>query len=113
VEGVSKLEEALDPDEPDPVKIQELERLGREVGLAGNRAFDLHYRLRPVLVEIAEARLERRGVRLGAENDRARELLGDELWSFVADDREPPDDRGAPGPGVEAIERAVERLERV
>jgi hypothetical protein len=113
-EGESKLEEALEPVEQEPVKIQELERLEREVGLAGNRAFDLHYRLRPVLTEIAEAKLERRGVRLGAENnDRARELLGDELWSFVAADREPPEDRGAPGPGIDAIERAVERLERV
>jgi hypothetical protein len=112
-EGESQIEEALAPEEPEPVKIHELERLEREVGLAGNRDFDLHYRLRPVLAEIVTARLERRGLRLEAENERARELLGDELWSFVAADREPPDDRGAPGPGIEAIERAVERLERV
>jgi hypothetical protein len=113
LEGESKLEEALAPGEPDAAKIHELERLEREVGLAGNRDFDLHYRLRPVLAEIAEAKLERRGLRLEAGNERVRELLGDELWSFVAEGREPPDDRGAPGPGIEAIERAVERLERV
>ena len=75
--------------------------------------FDLHYRLRPVLREIAQSRLERRGVQLDSENPRVRELLGDELWALTAADREPSAYRQAPGLPLEDLERTVERLERL
>jgi hypothetical protein len=42
-----------------------------------------------------------------------RELLGDELYSLTAADREPPANRLAIGIGVEGLERTVERLERL
>ena len=112
-EGESLLEEALEPEPPETARIAGLERLEREVALASSREFDLHYRLRPVLREIAEARLERRGARLDSASPRARELLGDELWSLTEPDREPPSNRQAPGIGFEELERTVERLERL
>jgi hypothetical protein len=77
------------------------------------REFDLHYRLRPVLRDIAAARLEQRGAILDSDSPRARELLGDELWSLTEPDREPPSNRQAPGIGFEELERTVERLERL
>jgi hypothetical protein len=109
----SLLEEALEPEPPGTARIAALERLEREVTLAASREFDLHYRLRPVLREIAAARLERRGATLDSESTRARELLGDELWSLTEPDREPPSNRQAPGIGFEELERTVERLERL
>lgn len=112
-EHESRLEEAMVTRPPEPVRIAELDRLERAVGLAASRDFDLHTRLRPVLREIAGARLERRGVELDSGSPRARELLGDELWSLTAADSEVPGDRLAPGPGLDGIERAVERLERL
>lgn len=112
-EDDSPLEAALEPQPPEPARIAELERLEREVALAASREFDLHYRLRPVLREIAESRLERRGVRLDSETPRVRELLGDELFSLTAAGREPPTDRQAPGLGFEELERTVARLERL
>jgi hypothetical protein len=112
-ERKSLLEEALEPEPPETVRIAALDRLEREVALAASREFDLHYRLRPVLREIAAARLERRGARLDSDTTRARELLGDELWSLTEPDREPPSNRLAPGIGLEGLERTVGRLERL
>jgi hypothetical protein len=112
-EDESLLEEALEPEPLEEARIAGLERLEREVALAASREFDLHYRLRPVLREIAAARLERRGARLDSDGPRARELLGDELWSLTEPDREPPSNRQAPGIGFEELERTVERLERL
>jgi hypothetical protein len=112
-ESESLLEEAMEPDPPEPARIAELDRLDREVALAASRDFDLHFRLRPVLREIAQARLERRGVLLDSENPRVRELLGDELWALTAADREPSAYRQAPGLALEDLERTVERLERL
>jgi hypothetical protein len=66
-----------------------------------------------VLREIAESRLERRGVQLDSESPRVRELLGDELWALTAADREPPTYRQAPGLPLADLERTVERLERL
>jgi hypothetical protein len=112
-EKESVLEEALEPEPAETAPIAALERLEREVALAASREFDLHYRLRPVLREIAAARLERRGARLDSDTTRARELLGDELWSLTEPDREPPQNRQAIGIGFDGLERTVERLERL
>ena len=112
-EGESLLQEALEPEPPETAPIPALQRLEREVALAASREFDLHYRLRPVLREIAASRLERRGARLDSDTKRARELLGDELWSLTEPNREPPTNRQAPGIGFEELERTVERLERL
>jgi hypothetical protein len=112
-EDESLLEEAMEPEQPEPARIAELERLEREVALAASRDFDLHFRLRPVLREIAESQLERRGVQLDSESPRVRELLGDELWALTAADREPSADRRASGLPLADLERTVERLERL
>jgi hypothetical protein len=112
-EDESLLEEAMEPEQPEPARIPELERLEREVALAASREFDLHFRLRPVLREIVEARLERRGVQLDSESPRVRELLGDELFELTAADREPPANRQAPGLPLADLERTVERMERL
>jgi hypothetical protein len=109
----SPLEEALNRRAAEPDRIAELDRLERELYLGATTAFDHHSRLRPVLREIVEPRLERQGLRLGAADPRVRERLGEELWEIVRPAREPPEDRHAPGPGVAGMRRVVEQLEAV
>ena len=94
--------------------IAELHRLDRELTMGSTRAFDLHYRLRPVLREIAAARLERRGMSLDSGTPAgARGCSGKTLW-----ERDRPRPRAAarparPGPGLEELERTIARLERL
>lgn len=109
----SLLDEALDPEPPEVRPIAELHRLERELTMGSTRAFDLHYRLRPVLREIASARLERRGMTLDSGSPAVQAALGDVLWELTAPDREGPDDRLAPGLGLEELDRTITRLERL
>jgi hypothetical protein len=109
----SLLDEALEPEPPEVAPIAELHRLDRELAMSATRAFDLHLRVRPILREIAAARLERRGLTLDSGSPAVRELLGDELWDLTAPGREPPSDRLAPGPGLEELDRTIARLERL
>jgi hypothetical protein len=96
------------------VRPVELERLEREVYLGASTAFDLHYRLRPRLREVALQRLaDRRGVDLDRGGRAVKEALGEELWELLRPDREPPLHRHAPGLGVEGVRKAVERLETI
>ncbi len=112
-EGRSELEHALARELPEPPVVPELDRLERAVYVGAARAFDLHYRLRPVLREITATRLERRGLRLDSQKDAVRELLGDELWELTRPDREPPANRHSPGPGLEPLRRMVTRMEEL
>lgn len=112
-EGRSILAAALEPRAPEPTRIPELDRLERELYMSAAREFDLHYRLRPVVREIALARLERRGLRLDSGSAAVRDLLGDDLWKLVSPDREPPRNRQALGPGLADLRQTVESLERL
>jgi hypothetical protein len=109
----SLVEEALDPEPPEERPIVDLLRLERELSMASARQFDLHYRLRPVLRDIASARLEQRGVDLDSGRPVVQELLGDDLFELTAPNREPPKNRLAPGPGIEGLDRTITRLERL
>jgi hypothetical protein len=109
----SKLAAALEPRAPVVPRIPELDRLERELTMSASRAFDLHYRLRPAVREIALGRLERRGLRLDSGSAAVRELLGDQVWELVSPDREAPSDRQAAGPGLAELRQTVESLERL
>jgi hypothetical protein len=109
----SFVEQALEPEPPEERPIAGLLRLERELSMASARQFDLHYRLRPVLRDVAVARLEQRGIDLDSGRPVVQELLGDELFELTAPDREPPKNRLAPGPGVEGLDRTISRLERL
>ena len=97
------------PERPPP--IAELERIDRLVVLGAANEFDLHYRLRPLLRQVAGDRLHgRHGVELDRDPERARQLLGDQLWQLVSAEREVG---RRTGPGLPAAELAghIERLE--
>jgi hypothetical protein len=108
----SQFDDALHATHRPPVRIAERDKLAREVQLGMQTAFDLHYRLRPTLVEIAHNRLAGRGIRLENER-RAQDVLGAEAWELLRPDREPPRDRNAPGIGTDELGRLVGVLERI
>ena len=99
------------PEQPQP--IAELDRIDRLVVLGAANEFDLHYRLRPLLRQVAAERLYGlHGVDLDRDPERARPLLGDELWEVVRPDRQ-VGRRAGPGlPPAELVEH-VARLEQL
>ena len=108
----SEFDDALEETGRPAVRIAERDKLAREVQLGTQTAFDLHYRLRPTLVEIARNRLAGRGISLDNER-RAKAVLGDEAWELLRPDREPPRNRNAPGIGQDELGRLVGALERI
>jgi hypothetical protein len=103
-----------DPETPEPpAPIAELERIDRLVVLGAANEFDLHYRLRPLLRQLAADRLHsRHGVDLDRSPHRAEPLLGDELWALVRPDRQ-VGRRTAPGVAPARLADHVERLEHL
>jgi hypothetical protein len=81
------------------------------IATRSSTAFDLHFRLRPTLREIADERLAARGLQLDRGGPVVEEALGEELWEIVRPDREPPFKRFAPGISPAAAARVVDRLE--
>jgi hypothetical protein len=97
--------------EPTP---EEFERLEAAVLLAKETASDLHFRLRPILVEIARERLfSRQGVDLDASPSRARAILGATAWELLRPDREPPTDRLAPGASQAELRDVVDAVGKI
>ena len=95
----------------DALPVDELQRIDRLVVLGCANAFDLHYRLRPLLRELTAHQLRAtHGADLDADPDRAAALLGGELWSVVRPDRELGRRRG-PGLAPDELRRIVDRLE--
>jgi hypothetical protein len=99
---------AAPPPPPSRTTPTQLLRLERIVERASESGVAAHTQLRPLLVEIAEARLRRRGLRL--DQDGAADLLGPDAWELVRPDRPAPDERGAGIPPRE-LEHVLARLE--
>ena len=102
------------PERGEPAEtIPELERIDRLVVLGSANSFDLHYRLRPLLRELARERLHAsHGVDLDRQPERARPLLGEELWEIVRPERELKrrSQRGLPAASLEPLVRRLETL---
>jgi len=97
-----------------PERPSSLARTERELSMAGAAAFDVHFRLRPVLAELAADLLStRRGIELERNPERAHAVLGDEVWAIVRPDRPEPAQRHAPGLDHAQLDRIVTALERV
>jgi hypothetical protein len=98
---------------PRPEPIAELQRTDRALVLGAANAFDLHHRLRPLLRDLAAERLyAHHGVELDRDQERARELLGDELWDVVRPGRTLRE-RSGPGLSTGEAARLVRALETV
>jgi hypothetical protein len=92
---------------PPPAQFVRLERI---VGWSAESGMNVHSRLRPVLIEIAEARLLRRGLRLERDVE-ARRLLGPAVWELVRPDCPVPRGRDAPGISPRQLEEILDVLE--
>jgi hypothetical protein len=110
----SLADELDDPLDVLPERPAELERLEREVYLSLGSWFYLYHRLRPILREIAENRLQlRHGLDLDAQPEDSQAILGETAWSWLRPDRPEPRDRWAPGPPLSELEAVVGMLERI
>ena len=110
----SLFETALRRRRPDGDRVAQLVRLEASVLLATETAGDFHYRLRPVLREIADHRLRtRRAIGLDVDPSGAREALGADAWDLLRADRAPPADRLAGGVPADHLRGLVDALERL
>jgi hypothetical protein len=96
----------------EPGRPEDLEQLERLVSIGSGSAYDLHYRLRPALVTIAEGILHRRGIDLETQPDGAHAALGDDAWALLRPHRPPPSSREAPALTTRELEGVVEALEQ-
>jgi hypothetical protein len=105
---------ALDAPAETPERPPELARVEREVALGVGNSFYEHYRLRPLLREIASQRLESRfAVDLDAARGDARAALPEHAWELLDPERKPPRDRHAAGMEIERLHAIVDALERL
>ena len=95
---------------PDPRPAQFV-RLERIVARSGESGLSAHTRLRPVLVEIADARLARHGLRLDRDVEEARRLLGPVVWDLVRPDRPTPRGHDASGISRRRLGEILDTLE--
>jgi hypothetical protein len=108
------LGESLRPAQPPRTRrLGQLQSVARVLELAENAEFDLHYSLRPIVREIAAARLARRGIGLDRETSRARALLGEQAWELARPDRAAPFGRGTRGLSREELRSIVDALEAI
>jgi hypothetical protein len=99
----SRFEHELTREHIPPGRPNALVRIERELTLATSNAGHVHDRLRPMVRDIAQARLGRAAT---------RERLGDETWELIRPDAPEPNDRSAPGLSLRTIRRVIESLER-
>ena len=89
-------------------RVEQLDALSRRL------TADVHHRLRPLVSEIAAARLARRhGVDLTRRPEQACELVGPRTWELVRPDREPPDERSLRGWSERELRELVDELEQI
>jgi hypothetical protein len=94
------------PAPPEPASFKSARWLVVNAATAGG----LHFRVRPVLVELTDARL-RSSHGIDLAHSGARVVLGDELWEIVRPDARAPDDRMAPGLSPSMLRVLLDRLE--
>jgi hypothetical protein len=99
---------------PSDARVGELVRIERDVVLATGSGFDRQMRVGPLMRDIARHKLwTRQGVELEENPERARELLGDEVWGLLRAGRPDPNSRYARGADVAELRQILERIERV
>lgn len=95
-------------------RVPQLEAVVRRISAGRSSAFDLHYRLRPMVREIASAQLARRhGLDLDRRPEQARALLGERVWELVRPDRESPEQRLSRGWSTKQLAELIDELEAI
>ena len=90
------------------VRTQQLEWLERQVGDAVDAGYELPFRFRPFVLNIAAAALVRRhGVVIDRDPERAEAIVGDRIWQLIRPDD--PATRLPPG-GLRALVADLEAI---
>jgi hypothetical protein len=100
--ATSELERVLAPRKPVRARPNELVRVERDLVLSSSTAAEFHARLRPLLFDIAAARVKQ-----------PKEELDAGTWELLRPDSPVPDDRTAPGPPLRRIAELVDTIERL
>lgn len=109
----SRFEAVIRPQHRPAADLEELGAVERLVGFSVASAFDLHFRLKPLLREIARGRLLlHRSVDLDARPCEARRILGESLWELIQVSPERPG-LGLSGIRLDDLKEAVSQLERI
>ena len=104
----------LAPRPPRYVHPESLSVMEDDVALAQAGGFDVHYRLRPQLRDIAAAGLAMQsGIDLDREPERAREKLSPETWELVQPNRPRPEGAGTTGIDTASLTAVIDELERI
>jgi hypothetical protein len=112
--GDSPFERALRPPRLREQRPPELVRLEQHLALSVTSAFDVHFRLRPAVRDVAGQRLwARHSIDLEADTERSEAKLGPAAWELVRPDRPPPPDPFGPGLNLQQIEQVVTELEGI
>ena len=89
----------------------EVSRMEERLAWGGKDMMGFERTVRPVLIRLADDRLQQRhGITRASHPERARQLLGDELWHLVTG---PSVGSKETGPTPERLKPLVERLERL
>ncbi|MGH3141654.1 MAG: hypothetical protein ACRDO9_00760 [Gaiellales bacterium] len=102
----------LSPRPAQYVHPESLSTTADDVALAQVGEFDVHFRLRPLLRDIAAAGLAMEsGIDLDRQTERARETLSPETWELVRPDRPRPERTGESGISSASLSAVVTELE--
>jgi hypothetical protein len=105
--------DALRATPPQREQVDELVQLEHTVRFATASAGDVHFRLCPLLREIAQSRLQQHGMHIDNDPEAAEAALGKGLWELVRRERPMPENRLAKGIPLAAINHAIAKLEEL
>jgi hypothetical protein len=89
-------------------------KISSDLGWAPVSRWHYDHGLRPLLSRLFESVLaERHRVDLTADPERARSLVGDDVWPLIDPSRPPSVDSRAPGTDLRTLTRIVDRLEQL
>ena len=89
-------------------------KISSDLGWAPVSQWHYDHGLRPLLSRLFESLLaERHRVDLTADPERARSLVGDDVWPLIDPAAPPSFDSKAPGTDLRTLTRIVDRLERL
>lgn len=100
---------------PSVSKVEQFQTIVLQLSRSSSSESGLHAHLRPLVQEIAAARLARNhGVDLDGEPGRAREIVGDgRVWELIRPDREAPEERGGRGWSETELSLLLDELEEL
>ena len=97
----------------DSPPLEQLRQVGRALTAAQASEVGVDHDLRPLFRPIAAMRLARRGVDLDRHPEKARAILGEQLWELVRADRARGSSLVAGGISTVGLQSVIERLERI